>query len=177
MKLFKIFIGCVAIAVAFTGCKKDSPIGCGSYISKSYIMNIIQTDTIVGGYSYEHDALGISFSGKILDRHDAQFEIETARLGDISYNQRIAEWLNNEHYIHDSEVLSIEIITLNDFDAEHPAGSSVADLAVVSFLALNRSFIDDGYRNGFDRENYSPVSDYDLTREIGYYHVRSPKEG
>lgn len=56
------------------------------------------------------------------------------------------------------DFLSIDVISDSDFDAEHPANTSLADVVIFSSHSL-KPFIDSGYESKYDGREYHPFKD------------------
>ncbi len=52
--------------------------------------------------------------------------------GDVGYNRKIAYLSGRDVVYNASDLLSVKVYSDRDFDAEHPAGSSLADIVMFS---------------------------------------------
>ena len=77
--------------------------------------------------------------------------------GDVGYNRKIAYLSGRDVVYNASDLLSVKVYSDRDFDAEHPAGSSLAD--IVRFLSCSpKEYIASGYKSlyRYDPELVSP---------------------
>ncbi len=93
--------------------------------------------------------------------------------GDVGYNRKIAYLSGRDVVYNASDLLSVKVYSDRDFDAEHPAGSSLAD--IVRFLSCSpKEYIASGYKSlyRYDPELVSPG----FRSTWGYYYGRPDKE-
>lgn len=92
--------------------------------------------------------------------------------GDVGYNRKIAYLSGRDVVYNASDLLSVKVYSDRDFDAEHPAGSSLAD--IVRFLSCSpKEYIASGYKSlyRYDPELVSPG----FRSTWGYYYGRPDK--
>ncbi len=93
--------------------------------------------------------------------------------GDVGYNRKIAYLSGRDVVYNASDLLSVKVYSDRDFDAEHPAGFSLAD--IVRFLSCSpKEYIASGYKSlyRYDPELVSPG----FRSTWGYYYGRPDKE-
>ena len=91
------------------------------------------------------------------------------RYNDLSYNRVTVFYFLPRMYI-SNEITSIDVISNRDFDAEHPAGTSLAGFVRLLSVSPIR-FIESGYQETFDWHNNYPE---DFLRETATFHESIP---
>ena len=106
-------------------------------------------------------------------RWDEKYRDLCRKHGDVGYNRKIA-YLSGRNVVYNaSDLLSVKVYSDRDFDAEHPAGSSLAD--IIRFLSCSpKEYIASGYKSlyRYDPELVSPG----FRSTWGYYYGRPDKE-
>ncbi len=140
---------CLALGL-LAGCDqfKDYLWGEDGEFSRSYIIRFVETDTASFVFSEERNMIHIDLEGKTYwafnSASKSEFESLCTHFGDISYNREVFAD-GSERYLAD-EFSAIDITSDRDFDATHPAGTSLGDIGM--FYGLSAApFIASGYED------------------------------
>lgn len=90
----------------------------------------------------------------------AAFRAICERYGDTSYNRTVKGDKNYTiRMYNENELINIDVVSDADFDGEHPAGTSLAD--IMQFTTVSpMPYISSGYTDEFDWANYSGFSEW-----------------
>ncbi len=95
--------------------------------------------------------------------------------GDVGYNRKIAYLSGRDVVYNASDLLSVKVYSDRDFDAEHPAGSSLAD--IVRFLSCSpKEYIASGYKSMYSYDAASLSEVFVTTWAYCYYWGRDAYE-
>ena len=107
-------------------------------------------------------------------REEGLYDSLCDKYGDTEYNEKVYYLVTFEEPSRNaSDLLSVKVYSDRDFDAEHPAGSSLAD--IIRFLSCSpKEYIASGYKSlyRYDPELVSPG----FRSTWGYYYGRPDKE-
>ena len=125
---------------------------------------------------WSHISRWTSFWSKGDDR--IRYDELATQYNDLSYNRRIGFFSTSGpegRTYASNQIASIDVVSDTDFDAEHPAGVSLAGLVRLLSASPIR-FIESGYRETFDWHNNYPA---DFLRETATFHrlIGRPERG
>jgi hypothetical protein len=139
------------IACGLMSCLKKETFFKRSYITNYKNVTEIELEGSPSHFSVLHYGGSIgSFQsiGELKETFDALCE----KHGDMTYNRKVTEFQPGEQTVRciGVDFTSIDIVSDSDFDAEHPAGSSLGDIVLFLFQSL-KPYIDSGYTLKTDR--------------------------
>lgn len=147
-----------------------------SYRSESFVMRYDDLAAISVSRNPDFPSMGINVSNDLMQsrfwcspfREEGIYDMLCKKHGDFKYNERVSYLMTFEEPSHNAcDLLSIKISSDRDFDAEHPAGASLAD--IVRFVSCSpEPFISSGYKR---RYRYAPDHlSYCFRHTWGYYY-------
>ena len=146
---------------------RESPTETGTTFSKYFIWSYIEANDYTleyaGHYGKGH-IIGVHFEGEEVSLNNNQERyMEYANFyNDVSYNGNVLPYANISLV---SSIVSVDIVCDRDFDAEHKAGESLADIV--------RLYVETPYE--FIQYGYVYNGDYDHLK-YGYRYVGIPLE-
>ena len=127
-----------------------------SYITKYTCADSIKLDISRNGNIKIKIEQGISCSFRDKGAFKVKFDNLCKENNDLSYNKK-RDYIVFPHwgYTSAARFTNIEVVSDKDFDAEHPAGTSLKD--IVRFVSISpKKFIDSGYKETFNWEKNEP---------------------
>jgi hypothetical protein len=142
------------LIVTLSGCKDGREKGQRVYLH-SYIMEYFETQGIIfTPHSNPYDVIGMEIGrGEVVcdyvDKGEKQvlYEALSKKYGDISFDRTVTFYTHYPPYpsAQAYSLVSIEITSDTEFDENHPAGTSLADLVTISYSSV-KPFIDSDYK-------------------------------
>ena len=129
------------------------------------IRNFISSYCLISGFSqvhfYENGEYGISFNFDRMENYVNQSEV--AKLyGDTAWNN-CRTFAPIDCYIN---IQNIDVITQNNFDKEHPAGTSIKDILNLGFISyylfIKNNYDDEYYTDYYQEKILEDVDSLDL---------------
>ncbi|MDJ1502327.1 DUF5034 domain-containing protein [Xanthocytophaga agilis] len=157
MKTIRILSLTFLISVAplfLTGCCWFSTCGCGDNFSQKYFKvngwkatNVLIDSTVTNGYPYVRlDSLSKTAS-YAYNKVGINLEVKAEYYSAISINSygtlMACDPLPNGHEGSKEKISTIQIISNQDFDTEHPAGTDLADLFLIKKMGFYNSWSED----------------------------------
>lgn len=143
----KKYLFCLIAAMVFMGCSNEDGKISGAERSSHFITHFVVVDNIecsIGNNPFVAPVVYIRCGGKIL--HDGQygngFTLLQEMYGDTSFTGSTVPFSNGAYAY---PIDKISVITDNDFDAEHPAGTAIDDIVKLKFASYE-PFISNGYQ-------------------------------
>lgn len=130
----------------------------GAFFRKSYIDYYLQPDKISAELTIDKGKMfsRLGFYGKEYSYYggSAEFKYLSEKYGDTSFNQ-VAVW----GIVALSEaIVSIEVVALSDYDAQHPKGSSLNDITLFYMHETLLEYIQQGYNGNYLKSATYPLS-------------------
>lgn len=124
----------------------------------SFVMMYEQLESIAAYVNPYGDIAvwGNNTSGYATSKHNAEiFHAQNTKHGDTSYNRDVTymEPLRPNNYVI-PDMVKIDVVCKTDFDAEHPAGATLNDIAELRAVTPY-PYIQSGYKTPFDWDNYA----------------------
>ena len=99
-------------------------------------------------FQFEDEAQRATDDQSLWQKQFAEYESLCARYGDTDYNRTEFTWTIQRDYLADN-IVSIEVRSAADFDAQHPAGTLLNDLCTL-LSASPLPYIESGYTQTYD---------------------------
>ena len=156
-KIFCIFLGLCLFAISPFSCDRVTEERIRSYVVSFFELNTIaleltENDNIV--MYWREITRTTTYQSKGEDA--AHYDALCAKYNDLGYNKktRYIEYIGCREYT-SNEIVSIDVVSNVDFDADHPAGASLGD--IVHFLSVSpMRFIQSNYKETYDWSQQPP---------------------
>lgn len=144
MKVFTyiMMVGALCCLFCYSKEKEDAPTG--ATFNKTFVTGYLTPESIV--ISKMNSGIKITFKGDLITS-GRSFDALSIYYNDLSYNRYTIDGPRTA--INDS-IYKIEVYTVENFDASHPAGSDISDLIECSYICL-RDIPMRNVRGVFDR--------------------------
>lgn len=134
MKVFTyiMMVGALCCLFCYSKEKEDAPTG--ATFNKTFVTGYLTPESIV--ISKMNSGIKITFKGDLITS-GRSFDALSIYYNDLSYNRYTIDGPRTA--INDS-IYKIEVYTVENFDASHPAGSDISDLIECLYICLIVSY-------------------------------------
>lgn len=141
MKVFTyiMMVGALCCLFCYSKEKEDAPTG--ATFNKTFVTGYLTPESIV--ISKMNSGIKITFKGDLITS-GRSFDALSIYYNDLSYNRYTIDGPRTA--INDS-IYKIEVYTVENFDASHPAGSDISDLIECSYICIAKSKCDTNISN------------------------------
>ena len=139
MKVFTyiMMVGALCCLFCYSKEKEDAPTG--ATFNKTFVTGYLTPESIV--ISKMNSGIKITFKGDLITS-GRSFDALSIYYNDLSYNRYTIDGPRTA--INDS-IYKIEVYTVENFDASHPAGSDISDLIECRYISYY-DYIQSGYK-------------------------------
>lgn len=164
MKAIKLFWYTLVAGMLVVGCRGEDVLEpeTGAVFSPHFVWRYCDANDFnlddLGVLNNGRHGVAIGYDGKRIDFYDKDFKRWNTYYNDTCYNHKMVP----SHTVLTEKLRAIKVVCDQDFDAAHPAGTSLEDI-VMFCTSSPYEFIQSGYKDGnYQFPDYYQILHYDF---------------